>query len=104
MKRVAGIMKVYKDCFAEYKRRHDNIFPEMKKELENHGYHNYSIYLDETTGNLFSYYETDDEKKADSMADTEICKKWWDYMKDVMETNPDNSPVCLDLKEVFHLD
>ena len=34
----------------------------------------------------------------------QINKKWWEYMADIMETNPDNSPVCVNLKKVFHLD
>lgn len=103
MIRKAAVMKVFPDCYDEYKRRHDAIWPEMKEELRRHGYRNYSIYLDRQTGMLFAYYETDDEPATQSMAATEICRKWWHYMKDVMETNPDESPVSRDLGEVFHL-
>lgn len=104
MIRKAAVMKVFPDCYDEYKRRHDAIWPEMKAELRRHGYRNYSIYLDRQTGMLYSYYETDDEPATRSMAATEICRKWWHYMKDVMETNPDESPVSRDLGEVFHLE
>lgn len=101
--RKASKMKVFKNCFAEYKRRHDEIWPEMKEELKRHGATNYSIYLDETTGDLFAYVEVEDEALYAGIADTAVCKKWWAYMRDVMETNPDNSPVSVDLKPVFYL-
>lgn len=103
MIRKASIMTVYKEYFAEYKRRHDEIWPEMKKALKEHGAHNYSIFLDERNGQLFAYLEIEDEEKWAQMAETEICQKWWAYMEPLMETNPDNSPVSIDLKEVFHL-
>lgn len=103
MIRKASIMKVYKDCYDEYKRRHDNIWPEMEKMLNEYGAHNYSIFLDEKTGNLFSYLEIENEELWNRSAKTDICKKWWEYMKDVMDTNEDNSPVEIPLKELFHL-
>ena len=68
------------------------------------GTSNYTIFLDKETGVLFGYLEVEDEERWDQSADTQICRKWWDYMADIMETNPDNSPVSIDLKKVFHLD
>ncbi|MFB6469078.1 L-rhamnose mutarotase [Cytobacillus sp. Hz8] len=103
MIRKASIMFVYKDCYEEYKKRHNEIWPEMVTELKTHGAHNYSIFLDEETGRLFAYLEVEDEEKYAQMADTDICKKWWAYMEPIMETNPDNSPVSIDLKDVFYL-
>lgn len=103
MIRKASIMKVYRECYDEYKKRHDNIWPEMKKMLNEYGVHNYSIHLDEKSGILFSYMEIEDEELLKKSAYTDICKKWWAYMKDVMETNEDNSPVQFDLKEMFYL-
>lgn len=103
MLRKASIMTVYKDKYEEYKRRHDQIWPEMAKELKAHGARNYSIFLDRGTGKLFAYVEIADEKLWAEMAQTAICRKWWDYMAPLMETNPDNSPVGIDLDEVFHL-
>ncbi|ADK17259.1 MULTISPECIES: L-rhamnose mutarotase [Clostridium] len=96
-------MKLYKNCYDEYKKRHDEIWLEMKEELKKHGYDNYSIFLDEETGYLFSYVEARDEKSYNEMANTEICQKWWKYMKDIMETNEDNSPKSVDLKKIFYL-
>mgnify|MGYP001423083117 FL=1 len=104
MIRKASIMFVNKDSYEEYKRRHDEIWPEMVAELKAHGAHNYSIFLDKETGRLFAYLEIEDEKLWEQMAETEICQKWWKYMKPIMKTNPDNSPVSINLDEVFHLE
>ena len=65
---------------------------------------NYSIFLDEKANILYGYIELSDPQRWSESAETEICRKWWEYMADIMETNPDNSPVAMDLKEVFHLD
>lgn len=104
MIRKASIMFVNKDSYEEYKRRHDEIWPEIVAELKAHGAHNYSIFLDKETGRLFAYLEIEDEKLWEQMAETEICQKWWKYMKPIMKTNPDNSPVSINLDEVFHLE
>ena len=65
---------------------------------------NYSIFFDAETDTLFGYIELDNEELWEKSAYTEICKKWWAYMADIMETNQDNSPVSIPLKKVFHLD
>jgi L-rhamnose mutarotase len=88
----------------EYKKRHDNLWPEMIEMIHEYGGKNYTIFLDEETDVLFGYLEIEDEAKWDATAETEICKKWWAYMADIMDTNPDNSPVSVGFKEVFHLD
>ncbi|MDQ0178024.1 L-rhamnose mutarotase [Bacillus chungangensis] len=103
MIRKASVMFVYKECYEEYKRRHDELWPEMAAALKAHGAHNYSIFLDEETGRLYAYLEIEDEKKWADMAKTEVCQKWWAYMEPLMETNQDNSPVSVELKEVFYL-
>lgn len=102
--RMAQLMHVYPDQYEEYERRHNNLFPEMRKALKDAGAHNYSIYLDKRTGNLFAYLEVDDVDKYNEISQTPACKKWWEYMEPLMDTNPDNSPVTIDLHEVFHLD
>ncbi|MFN7252671.1 MAG: L-rhamnose mutarotase [Anaerobacillus sp.] len=103
MIRKATIMKVNHDSFEEYKKRHDELWPEMAVMLKEHGSHNYSIFLDEETATLFAYVEIESEEKWDQVAKTDICQKWWAYMKDIMETNEDNSPVSKELQEVFYL-
>lgn len=104
MIRKAFVMKVFGDCLEEYKRRHDEIWPEMIEMLKEYGARDYSIFLDPTTNRLFAYLVVEDEERWSKSAETEVCRRWWTYMKDVMETNEDHSPVVLELKEVFHLE
>lgn len=97
-------MKLYKGYEEEYEKRHNNLWSEMKEMIHEYGGSNYSIYLDTETNYLYGYIEVDDLDRWNESAKTEICKKWWDYMSDIMETNPDNSPICVDLKPVFFLE
>lgn len=104
MKRVAFKMKLFAGKEAEYKKRHDEIWPELETMLTKAGISDYSIFLDEETLTLFAVQKQTDNSTANDLPKEEIVKKWWKFMADVMETNPDNSPVCAELKEVFHLD
>ena len=97
-------MRVYHNCHEEYERRHNLLCPEMKEMIHNYGGRNYTIFLDKDTDTLFGYLEVEDEELWAKSANDPVCRKWWDYMADVMDTNDDNSPVSIDLKEVFHLD
>ena len=97
-------MHLYEGMAEEYERRHNLLWPEMKDMIHEYGGHNYSIFLDSETNVLYGYIEIEDEDKWAESADTAINRKWWDYMADIMDTNPDNSPVSVDLKPVFHLD
>ena len=103
MSRVAFKMKMFEGCAAEYKRRHDALWPELQSLLKDTGIKEYSIFLDEETNDLFGYLTIDDEYKLDELPKHPVMKKWWFYMKDIMESNPDNSPVSVSLKEVFYL-
>ena len=104
MMRSAFVMKLKAGFEAEYKRRHDEIWPELVKELEGAGVSDYSIYLEESTLTLFAFQKLKDHNRSDLLPSQAIVKKWWKYMADIMETNPDNSPVSVPLKEVFHMD
>lgn len=104
MIRKAFLMSVRPDQHAEYERRHRPIWPELEAKLRAHGVHNYSIFLDPTTHQLFGYAEIENEEQWKAIANTPICKKWWAHMKDIMPSNPDNSPVARDIREVFHID
>ena len=104
MIRKAFVMSVNPDQHAEYERRHRPIWPELEAVLKEHGVNNYSIFLHKQTHQLFAYAEIEDEARWNAVADTEVCKKWWAYMGDIMPSNPDNSPVSTDLAEVFHID
>ena len=101
--KVAFKMKLKPGFSEEYKRRHDEIWPELSALLTDSGVSNYSIFLDEETNVLFAVQENKGEGSQD-LGKTEIVQKWWAYMADIMETNPDHSPQSTPLKMVFHLD
>ncbi len=103
MQRVAFKMKLFKGCEEEYKRRHDALWPELQSLLKQAGIKDYSIFLDEETNILFGCLTIADKTRLNDLPNEPVMKKWWAYMKDIMETNEDNSPVNIPLKEVFYL-
>jgi L-rhamnose mutarotase len=103
MNRIAFKMKLFPGCSAEYKRRHDEIWPELKSLLKTTAIEDYSIFLDEETNILFGVLKVGDQAKVDKLPGHPVMQKWWSYMKDIMETNEDNSPVSNRLTEVFYL-
>jgi L-rhamnose mutarotase len=104
MIRKAFVMSVNPGSEEEYERRHKPVWEEMEQTLKTHGAHNYSIFLCPETRQLFGYVEIEDEARWAAIAQTAICKKWWAHMRDIMPSNPDNSPVSKGLREVFHMD
>ncbi|MDO8544188.1 MAG: L-rhamnose mutarotase [Opitutaceae bacterium] len=104
MIRKGFVMAVNAGQEEEYARRHQPIWAELVDVLKAHGVHHYSIFLDPQTRQLFGYVEIEDESRWQAIAQTEICRRWWTHMRDVMPTNPDHSPVSRELKEVFHLE
>lgn len=104
MLRKAFLMHVSPDQHAEYERRHSPIWDELAATLKAHGVHNYSIFLDKETNQLFGYVEIESEERWEAIASTEVCQRWWAHMKDIMPSNPDNSPVSRELKSVFYLE
>jgi L-rhamnose mutarotase len=103
MQRLGFKMKLFEGYAEEYTNRHNAIWAELKQLLKQAGIKDYSIFLDQETHNLFAYLTVDDTGKMDELRNQAMMKKWWSYMKDIMETNEDNSPVSIPLKEVFHL-
>ena len=103
MYRNAFTMKLKPGFEAEYKKRHDEIWPELSELLIAAGIHEYSIFLDEKTLTLFAFQKLEDDFDGTKIPANPIVKKWWAYMADIMETNPDNSPVENELKEVFFM-
>ena len=103
MARVAFKMKLFKGLEEEYKKRHDALWPELEELLKKTGNSEYSIFLDPETNSLFGILKIDDPKALDNLPEQPVMKKWWAYMKDIMESNPDNSPVSIPLNEVFYL-
>ncbi len=103
MQRIAFKMKLFKGCKDEYKRRHESIWPDLQQLLKASGVEDYSIFLDDETNFLFGVLKIQDPIKLEELPLKPVMKKWWAYMKDIMETNEDNSPVTIPLKEVFYL-
>ena len=104
MKREAFKMYLKSGCEEEYQRRHAAIWPELKAMLSEQGVYDYSIYWDKETNILFAFQKTKGEVGSQDMGVDPICQKWWDYMADIMDVNPDNSPISIPLKELFHMD
>jgi L-rhamnose mutarotase len=103
MKREAFKMYLKPGCEREYAKRHAAIWPELRRLLSENGVSDYSIYWDRDTNILFAIQKTG-ESSSQELGDRPIVQKWWDYMSDIMEVNPDNSPVTIPLEEVFHMD
>ena len=97
-------MSVHPDRHEEYARRHNPIWQELQDTLVAHGVCHYSIYLDPETSELFAYAEIESEERWQAIARTEVCRRWWRHMREVMPSNPDDSPVARELREVFHLE
>jgi L-rhamnose mutarotase len=103
-KRFGFKMKMLPGFKEEYIKRHNEIWPELSELLKKEGIGNYSIFLDEETDTLFAYQEQSGESSSQDLGETDIVKKWWKYMSDIMETNPDNSPVTFPLEQVFYME
>lgn len=97
-------MKLKPGTVAEYKKRHDEIWPELSRVIREAGISDYSIFLDEATLTLFAVQKQSANNTAADLPNHPIVKKWWSYMAPLMEVNVDNSPKCSGLAEVFHLD
>jgi L-rhamnose mutarotase len=104
MIRKAFVMQVNPDQHEEYERRHNPIWPKLEAAIKAHGVTSYSIFLDAETSQLFAYAEVEDEAQWASIAEEEICQKWWTHMKPLMASNPDDTPIVKDVREVFHIE
>lgn len=104
MIRHAFKMKLKPGHVADYKKRHDEIWPELAKELRAAGISDYSIFLDEETLTLFAVQKLTEHNTAADLPESAVVRKWWRSMAPLMEVHPDHSPICVELKEVFHLE
>lgn len=104
MKRLAFKMYLKEGQKEEYKRRHDEIWPKLKQLLHDAGIREYSIFLDEETNTLFAFQKITGEGGSQQLSDNEIIQRWWKYMADIMKVNTDNSPVSIELTEVFYME
>jgi L-rhamnose mutarotase len=87
---------------AEYERRHNPIWVELDEVFRRQGVRNYSIFLDPDTNDLFAYAEVESDEQWAAIAATDVCRRWWASMRELMDSNPDGSPRTHDLREVFH--
>jgi L-rhamnose mutarotase len=97
-------MSVNSGEHAEYERRHRPIWKELEDVLLAQGVHTYSIFLDDATGDLFAYAEIEDEARWAAVSQTEVCRRWWRHMREIMPANPDDSLVARALREIFHIE
>ncbi|HTY88039.1 MAG TPA: L-rhamnose mutarotase [Candidatus Acidoferrum sp.] len=104
MQRHAFKMKLKPGVVAEYKKRHDAIWPELAAELRKAGVSDYSIFFDEETLTLFAVQKRSEGNTAAALPQSPVVRQWWDYMAPLMEVHPDHEPVTKPLREVFHLD
>ncbi|MCA1747646.1 MAG: L-rhamnose mutarotase [Bacteroidales bacterium] len=104
MNRFAFKMKLKPGFKEEYKKRHDEIWPELENLIRETGVYDYSIFLDEETNILFAVQKQSGESSSQDLGTNPLVQKWWAYMADIMETNPDNSPVTIPLEEVFYME
>ncbi len=101
--RVAFKMQLFANQKEEYKKRHDEIWPELVALLKQTGISEYSIFLDESTNSLLGVLKAEDPALLSNLPAHAVMQKWWQYMGDIMESNPDNSPVSVPLEEVFYM-
>jgi len=103
MTRLSFKMQLYRGFEEEYQKRHDQIWPELQNLLKDSGISEYSIFLDESTNALFGFLKVKDPSVFDKLPQHPVMQKWWAFMADIMESNPDHSPVSIPLKEVFFM-
>lgn len=101
--RFAFKMYLKPGCKEEYKKRHNEIWPDLVELIRSTGVYDYSIFLDEETNILFAFQKVKGDQSSQDIGENPVVQKWWAYMADIMETNPDNSPVTIPLEEVFYM-
>ena len=104
MTRAAFKMYLKPGFETEYEKRHNAIWPELKQLLKGNGVSDYSIFWDKETNILFAVQKSDGKQGSQDLGLNSIVQKWWDYMADIMEVNPDNSPVSIPLTELFYME
>jgi len=104
MERIAFKMYLNEGQKEEYKKRHNELWPELRQLLKSAGVSEYSIFLDEETNVLFAFQKVSGDGGSQDLGQTEIVQKWWAFMADIMKSNADNSPVTVPLDEVFYME
>lgn len=95
-------MKLKPGAVAEYKRRHDELWPDLSQTLDEAGIHDYSIFLDEETLHLFAVLKLRPGHDIEALPAKPVMQRWWDYMADLMEVEPGNRPREWPLQPMFY--
>ncbi len=103
METIAFKMKLLPGNTVEYRKRHDQIWPELVDALKDAGIKNYRIFLDTDSNTLFAVLDHEGEQRLQALKQLPIMRKWWDAMAPLMQTAPDNEPITTPLACVFHL-
>ncbi|MET0533236.1 MAG: L-rhamnose mutarotase [Steroidobacter sp.] len=103
-RRIGFRMQLKPGMAAEYRRRHDEIWPELAQTLRDAGIHDYSIFLDPTTLHLFGVFRLRADNTLEQVPQLPVMRRWWSYMADLMETEPDQRPREWALEPMFHLE
>lgn len=104
MEKIAFRMQLNPGMEAEYKKRHDEIWPELVALLKEVGISDYSIHLDRETNALFGVLWRTDDHRMDDLPGHPVMKRWWAHMADIMATKADNEPRSVPLVTVFHME
>ncbi len=103
MQRHAFKMQLKPGRAEVYRRRHEEIWPELERELAAAGVVEYLIFLDESTNTLLAVQWLKEGHRADKLPESPVVRQWWDFMADVVQTGPGNTPVVIPLKEMYHM-
>ena len=103
MNKYAFKMRLNPGMEAEYKRRHDEIWPELVTLLQDAGISDYSIHLDRETNTLFGVLWRRDDHGMEALPSHPVMRRWWAHMADIMAVKPDNEPIATPLETVFHM-
>ncbi|NGO38048.1 L-rhamnose mutarotase [Limisphaera ngatamarikiensis] len=96
-------MKLKPGCAEEYRRRHDALWPELAALLRESGISDYAIFLDAGTNTLFAVQKLGSGFDAEALRRHPVMRRWWAYMADLMEVQPDGAPVEVELDLMFYL-
>lgn len=103
MQKIAFCMQLSPGAEAEYKARHDALWPDLRDALRSAGVRDYSIHLEPETGRLFATLWRSDDHRMDQLPEMPVMNRWWTHMADLMETGPSGAPIQTPLVEMFHL-
>lgn len=103
MEQIGFRMQLNDGQAEEYRRRHDEIWPELVKLLKEAGVSDYSIFLHDGTNSLFAVLRRTENHTMDKLPLEPIMQNWWTHMADIMATDNNNEPVVEPLERVFYL-